>query len=101
MGGVDINFAPPPTPRGRSISSVRAPVREDSPVTTTDSRDLLGRSRSRNRHSAFDDMTQDQREAIRAALLQLYAMQQIAMKQAQGKASRSVRRVDEQLVLTM
>ena len=46
-------------------------------------------------------MTQDQREAICAALLQLYAMQQIAMKQAQGKASRSVRRVDERLALTM
>jgi hypothetical protein len=27
---------------------------------------------------------------MRAALLQLYAMQQIAMKQAQGKASRAV-----------
>ena len=100
MRGADINFAPPPTPRGRSISSVRAPIREDSPVTTKDSRDLLGRSRSRNR-DAFDDMTQDQREAICAALLQLYAMQQIAMKQAQGKASRSVRRVDERLALTM
>ena len=100
MRGADINFVPPPTPRGRSISSVRAAVREDSPVTTKDSRDLLGRSRSRNR-DAFDDMTQDQREAIRAALLQLYAMQQIAMKQAQGKASRSVRRVDERLALTM
>jgi hypothetical protein len=74
-------------------------VREDSPVTTKDSRDLLGRSRSRNRDD--DDMSQDQREAIRAALLQLYAMQQIAMKQAQGKASRSVRRVDERLALTM
>ena len=97
MGGADI--APPPTPRGRSISSVRAAVREDSPVTTKDSRDLLGRSRSRNRDA--DDMSQDQREAIRAALLQLYAMQQIAMKQAQGKASRSVRRVDERLALTM
>ena len=74
-------------------------MREDSPVTTKDSRDLLGRSRSRNRDD--DDMSQDQREAIRAALLQLYAMQQIAMKQAQGKASRSVRRVDERLALTM
>ena len=94
MRGADI--APPPTPRGRSISSVRAPIREDSP----DSRDLLGRSRSRNR-DAFDDMTQHQRETIRAALLQLYAMQQIAMKQAQGKASRSVRRVDDRLALTM
>ena len=99
MRGADINFVPPPTPRGRSISSVRAAVREDSPVTTKDSRDLLGRSRSRNRDD--DDMSQDQREAIRAALLQLYAMQQIAMKQAQGKASRSVRRVDERLALTM
>ena len=97
MRGADI--VPPPTPRGRSISSVRAAVREDSPVTTKDSRDLLGRSRSRNRDD--DDMSQDQREAIRAALLQLYAMQQIAMKQAQGKASRSVRRVDERLALTM
>ena len=96
--GADI--VPPPTPRGRSISSIRAPVREDSPVTAKDSRDLLGRSRSRDR-DAFDDMSQDQREAIRAALLQLYAMQQIAMKQAQGKASRSVRRVDERLALTM
>ena len=98
MRGADINFVPPPTPRGRSISSVRAAVREDSPVTTKDSRDLLRRSRSRNRD---DDMSQDQMEAIRAALLQLYAMQQIAMKQAQGKASRSVRRVDERLALTM
>ena len=75
-------------------------MREDSPVTAKDSRELLGRSRSRDR-DAFDDMSQDQREAIRAALLQLYAMQQIAMKQAQGKASRSVRRVDERLALTM
>ena len=96
MRGADI--APPPTPRGRSISSIRAGVREDSPVTAKDSRDLLSRSRSRDRD---DDMSQDQREAIRAALLQLYAMQQIAMKQAQGKASRSVRRVDERLALTM
>ena len=98
MRGADI--VPPPTPRGRSISSIRAPIREDRPVTTKDSRDLLGRSRSRDR-DAFDDMSQDQREAIRAALLHLYAMQQIAMKQAQGKASRSVRRVDERLALTM
>ena len=98
MRGADV---PTPTPRGRSISSVRAPVREDSPVTTKDSRDLLGRSRSRNRDSAFDDMRQGQREAIRAALLKLYAMQQIAMKQAQGEASRSVRRVDERLALAM
>ena len=98
MRGADI--VPQPTPRGRSISSIRAPVREDSPVTTKDSRDLLSRCRSRDR-DAFDDMLQHQREAIRAALLQLYAMQQIAMKQAQGKASRSVRRVDERLALTM
>ena len=98
MRGADI--VPPPTPRGRSISSIRAPIREDSPVTAKDSRELLGRSRSRDR-DAFDDMSQDQREAIRAALLQLYATQQIAMKQAQGKASRSVRRVDERLALTM
>ena len=98
MRGADI--VPPPTPRGRSISSIRATVREDSPVTAKDSRDLLSRSRSRDR-DAFDDMSQDQREAIRAVLLQLYAMQQIAMKQAQGKASRSVRRVDERLALTM
>ena len=69
MRGADI--VPPPAPRGRSISSVRAAVREDCPVTTKDSRDLLGRSRSRNRESAFDNMTQDQWEAIRAALLQL------------------------------
>jgi hypothetical protein len=34
--GADI--VPPPTPRGRSISSIRAPIREDSPVTTKDSR---------------------------------------------------------------
>ena len=98
MRGADI--VPPPTAHGRSIGSIRAPIREDSPVTAKDSRDLLGRSRSRNR-DAFDDRSQDQREAIRAALLQLYAMQQIAMKQAQGKASRSVRRVDERLALTM
>ena len=98
MRGADI--VPPPTPRGRSISSIRAPIREDSPVTAKDRHDLLGRSRSRNR-DAFDDRSQDQREAIRTALLQLYAMQQIAMKQAQGKASRSVRRVDERLALTM
>ena len=99
MRGADI--VPPPPPHGRSISSIRAPIREDSPVTAKDIRDLLGRSRSRERESAFDNMTGDQREGIRPALLQLYAMQQIAMKQAQGKASRSERRVDERLALTM
>ena len=65
-----------------------------------DSRDLL-RSRSPYRATPFDNLMPDEREELRTALLQLYAMRQIAMKQAQGKASRAVRRVDERLALTM
>ena len=91
MRGADI--VPPPTPRGRSIEP-------DAPVTAKDSRELLGRSRS-PRRDAFGDLSQDEQEELRAALLQLYAMQQIAEKQARGKASRVVKKVDERLALTM
>ena len=88
-------MVPPPTPRGRSIEP-----RDDGPVTAKDSRELLGRSRS-SRRDAFGDLSQDEQEELRAALLQLYAMQQIAEKQARGKASRAVKKVDERLALTM
>ena len=70
-------------------------------MAAKDSRDLLGRSRSPCRASPFANLTPDEREELRTALLQLYAMQQIAMKQAQSKASRAVRRVDERSALTM
>ena len=93
---------PPPTPRSisRDVEIRGAPIPDDVPVTAKDSRELL-RSRSPRRATPFDNLTPDEREELRAALLQLYAMQQIAMKQAQGKASRAVRRVDERLALTM
>ena len=93
MRGADI--VPPPTPRGRSIEP-----RDDAPVTAKDSRELLGRSRS-PRRDAFGNLSQEEQEELRAALLQLYAMQQIAEKQARGKASRAVKKVDERLALTM
>jgi hypothetical protein len=92
--GADV--VPPPTPRGRSIEP-----RDDAPVTAKDSRELLNRSRSPRRPTIFGDMSQDEQEELRAALLQLYAMQQIAEKQARGKASRAVKKVVERLALTM
>ena len=86
---------PPPMP-ARSISrdvEIRG-APDDVQVTAKDSRELL-RSRSPRRATPFGNLTPDEREELRAALLQLYAMQQIAMKQAQGKASQAVRRADE------
>ena len=93
MRGADI--VPPPTPRGRSIEP-----RDDAPVTAKDSRELLNRSRS-PRKDAFGDMSQDEQEELCAALLQLYALQQIAEKQARGKASRAVKKADERVAWTM
>ena len=105
--GASIVSTPVLTPRGRSVPpptparSISRGSPDDVPVTAKDSRDLLDRSRSPYRATPFANLTPDEREELRASLLQLYAMQQIAMKQAQGKASRAVRRVDERLALTM